>query len=111
MTPRSNELTAKFNKRSGRRGRSVKIKVSAVLFSINRIQYGHAAIMKNSELNGCYASHIIIHSGTHVVKVPDHLQDRIASPINCALATMISAVSGLNGRGSNRETIALIQVI
>ncbi|XP_068693635.1 L-threonine 3-dehydrogenase-like isoform X1 [Montipora foliosa] len=76
---------------------------------LSLFKYGHAAIMKNSELNGCYASHIIIHSGTHVVKVPDHLQDRIASPINCALATMISAVSGLNGRGSNRETSAFIQ--
>lgn len=62
-------------------------------------------------MNGCYASHVIIHSGTHVVKIPDHLEDRIASPINCALATMINAVSGISGKNQDRETIAVIQVI
>ena len=63
-------------------------------------------------MNGCYASHIIIHSGTHVVKIPDHLEDRIASLINCALATMINAVSGISGKNQDRETIiAVIQVI
>lgn len=72
-------------------------------------KYGHASISKTSELNGCYASHIIIHSGTHVVKIPDHLEDRIASPINCALATMINAVSGISGKNQDRETIAVIQ--
>ena len=64
----------------------------------------------DSQLNGCYASHIILHSGTHVSKIPDHVQDRIASPVNCALATMVNAVSGLDGRNPHRETSAVIQV-
>jgi len=76
---------------------------------LSLFKYGHTSISKTSELNGCYASHIIIHSGTHVVKIPDHLEDRIASPINCALATMINAVSGISGKNQDRETAAAIQ--
>jgi len=55
-------------------------------------------------------SHIIIHSGTHVVKVPDHVKDKIASPVNCALATMVNVTSGLIGKNPHRNTIAVIQV-
>ena len=65
---------------------------------------------EDSQLNGCYVSHIIIHSGTHVVKIPDHVNDKIASPVNCALATMVNAVSGLDGKNPHRNTVAVIQV-
>ncbi|KAJ7384566.1 hypothetical protein OS493_021197 [Desmophyllum pertusum] len=43
---------------------------------------------------------IIIHSGTHVVKIPDHVNDKIASPVNCAkmLQPWVNAVSGLDGK-------------
>lgn len=55
-------------------------------------------------------SHIILHSGTHVVKIPDHVNNKIASPVNCALATMVNAVSGLVGKNPFRDTVAVIQV-
>lgn len=55
-------------------------------------------------------SHIVIHSGTHVAKIPDHVNDKIASPVNCALATMVNAVSGLVGKNPYRNTVAVIQV-
>ena len=65
---------------------------------------------EESQLNGCYASHVIIHSGTHVVRIPDHVRDKIASTVNCALATMVNAVSGLVGKNLHRNTVAFIQV-
>ena len=74
------------------------------------LQYGHSPITEESQLNGCYVSHIIIHSGTHVVKVPDHVKDKIASPVNCALATMVNVTSGLVGKNPHRNTVAVIQV-
>lgn len=74
------------------------------------LQYGHSPITDESQLNGCYVSHIIIHSGTHVVKVPDHVKDKIASPVNCALATMVNVTSGLVGRNHHRNTVTVIQV-
>jgi len=58
-------------------------------------KYGHAAIDNGTGLNGCYASHIVLRKGTHVVKVPDSLPDSVVAPANCALATAINAVSRL----------------
>ncbi len=56
-------------------------------------KYGHASIQNGSGLNGCYASHIHIRRGTHLVKVPDLVSEVAAAPANCALATMVNAVS------------------
>ena len=58
-------------------------------------KYGHAATSNGTGLNGCYASHIILRRGTHIVKVPDTLPDAAVAPANCALATVINAVSRL----------------
>ena len=65
---------------------------------------------EESQLNGCYASHVIIHSGTHVVKIPVHVRDKIASTVNCALATMVNAVSGLVGKNNHCDKVVVIQV-
>lgn len=58
-------------------------------------KYGHAAIDDGTGLNGCYASHILLRAGTHIVKVPDSLSDNVIAPANCALATAVNAVSHL----------------
>jgi putative phosphonate catabolism associated alcohol dehydrogenase len=58
-------------------------------------KYGHAAVDDGTGLNGCYASHILLRRGTHVVKVPDRLPNSVAAPANCALATAVNAVSFL----------------
>ena len=50
-----------------------------------------------SGLNGCYASHILLRRGTHVVKVPDGLSNSVVAPANCALATIVNAVAQLPG--------------
>ena len=61
----------------------------------NLFKYGHAPISDGTGLNGCYASHILLRPGTHIVVVPESLGDEIVAPANCALATMINAVSRL----------------
>lgn len=75
-------------------------------------QYGHALISNETGLNGCYASHIVLRSGTHVAKIPPKVPDTVASPLNCALATMVNAVDGLidSKRYAHRKRSALVQV-
>jgi putative phosphonate catabolism associated alcohol dehydrogenase len=58
-------------------------------------KYGHAATSDGTGLNGCYASHIVLRQGTHIIKVPDSLPDNVVAPANCALATVVNAVSRL----------------
>lgn len=58
-------------------------------------KYGHAAMDNGTGLNGCYASHIVLRAGTHIVRIPDELTDAVVAPANCALATMVSALSHL----------------
>ena len=56
-------------------------------------KYGHAPLADGSGLNGCYASHILLRPGTHIVPIPDELPDSVVAPANCALATVINAIS------------------
>ena len=56
-------------------------------------KYGHASINNGSGLNGSYATHIHIRGGTHMVKVPKSVSNSAVAPANCALATMVNAVS------------------
>jgi putative phosphonate catabolism associated alcohol dehydrogenase len=58
-------------------------------------KYGHAALTDGSGLNGCYATHILLRPGTHVLPVPEELPDAIAAPANCALATIVNALETL----------------
>ena len=58
-------------------------------------KYGHATLDDGRGLNGCYAIHIVIRQGTRLVEVPEDLSDAIAAPDNCALATMVNAITSL----------------
>ncbi len=58
-------------------------------------KYGHSPVSDGSGLNGCYASHIVVRSGTPTFVVPDELSDRMVAPANCALATIFCALEGL----------------
>ncbi|WP_044133717.1 zinc-binding dehydrogenase [Verrucomicrobium spinosum] len=58
-------------------------------------KYGHAALNNGSGLNGCYATHIMLRPGTAVLEVPDTLPDAVVAPANCALATVVSALTDL----------------
>jgi putative phosphonate catabolism associated alcohol dehydrogenase len=58
-------------------------------------KYGHADLSDGSGLNGCYASHILLRPHTAALVVPDELADAVVAPANCALATIINALSEL----------------
>ncbi|MEE2888724.1 MAG: zinc-binding dehydrogenase [Planctomycetota bacterium] len=58
-------------------------------------KYGHAPLGDGTGHNGCYASHIVLRPGTHIARVPDKVPDHVAAPANCALATMVNAISQL----------------
>ncbi len=53
-------------------------------------KYGHAGSSERGGLTGCFASHIILSSGTAVFPIPDGVTDVMAAPANCALATMMA---------------------
>ncbi|CAF4536982.1 unnamed protein product [Rotaria sp. Silwood1] len=59
---------------------------------VKLFKYGHAKLNDGSGYNGCYATHIILRRGTHVVKIPETISDRCAAPINCSLATTMCAM-------------------
>ncbi len=65
-------------------------------------KYGHARWEESAAPNGCYATHLLLRAGTHVVKLPDAVSDRMAVAANCALATMVHAVEKLRG---NERTV------
>ena len=46
-------------------------------------------------LNGCYASHIVLRAGTEILAVPETLPDSVATPANCAMATIVNALETL----------------
>ncbi|MEN9602996.1 MAG: hypothetical protein RIS56_2602 [Verrucomicrobiota bacterium] len=58
-------------------------------------KYGHGSLSDGSGLNGCYATHMVLRSGTHLVPVPNPLSDAMVAPANCALATMIAVLESL----------------
>lgn len=77
------------------------------------LQYGHSAVSDGYGWNGCYASHIVLHQGTCCVIIPHHIPDSSAAPINCALATVVNAVSQLPDCEGNLLKVsrsALVQV-
>lgn len=55
-------------------------------------KYGHAAITDDWQLNGGLGTHAHLLPGTGIVRVPDTVDDRVATPANCATATIVSAV-------------------
>ena len=57
-------------------------------------KYGHSEMVGEArDLSGCYATHIALRRGTHAVKIPEDMPAETAAPANCALATMMHAVS------------------
>lgn len=72
-------------------------------------KYGHASMSNGSGFNGCYATHIIIRKGTHLIKLPDEISDGLAASINCALATMVNCVDQIPDRVKNNPKKVLVQ--
>lgn len=78
-------------------------------------KYGHAPWRggrPGEGFAGTYASHVLLTAGSAVCRVPPSIPDAVASPINCALATMVNAVlnSGLLAGGGRAPLgAALVQ--
>ncbi|CAB4001770.1 alcohol dehydrogenase [Paramuricea clavata] len=66
-------------------------------------KYGHADMDSGTGWNGCYATHLVIRKGTHIVKLPDNVPDQIGATLNCALASMTNAVEPLMNLGNLAE--------
>lgn len=54
-------------------------------------KYGHEAMTGRWRLNGGFSSHCHLIEGTGIVPVPDDLADEVATPANCATATVVCA--------------------
>ena len=52
---------------------------------------GHVQYEAGTVPRGCYSSHILLGPGTALVRLPPALTTELATPVNCALATMVAA--------------------
>lgn len=55
-------------------------------------KYGHEPVGDDWLLNGGFATHCLVRSGTAVTAVPDELPDEVASPASCATATVVAVL-------------------
>jgi D-arabinose 1-dehydrogenase-like Zn-dependent alcohol dehydrogenase len=74
---------------------------------VGLMKYGHSRMDDGTGLNGTYATHILLRRGTHVVQLPSGLPSRVASPANCALATVVNSLdmARLPRFGSNNSAV------
>lgn len=56
-------------------------------------RYGRERIGTNGELTGAFGSHILVRSGTTIVRVPETLPAAVLAPAACATATAWAAVA------------------
>jgi len=59
--------------------------------SKNLFKYGHVQYTNDSNFNGGLATHCILRKGTGIVKLPLNINPKVATIINCAGATVMSA--------------------
>ncbi|WP_299469960.1 zinc-binding dehydrogenase, partial [uncultured Gimesia sp.] len=69
-------------------------------------KYGHQRLTEQNYLSGGLASHCHLIKGTTIFKVPESLPDLIASPANCATATVMAAFR-LAGDVQDRSVLIL----
>ena len=55
-------------------------------------KYGHSRCTESPGLTGGYAEFVYLWPGTAIFRVPDALSDEVATPANCALATVVNGV-------------------
>ncbi|WP_339730905.1 zinc-binding dehydrogenase [uncultured Gimesia sp.] len=69
-------------------------------------KYGHQRLTDQNYLSGGLASHCHLVKGTTIFKVPESLPDQVASPANCATATVMAAFR-LAGEVQNQSVLIL----
>ncbi|XP_042868516.1 5-exo-hydroxycamphor dehydrogenase-like [Penaeus japonicus] len=78
---------------------------------VNLLKCGQT-IISSASLFGTYTTHVLCRPGTPIVPLPPVLTPKLAAPINCALATMVHALSKVPPTpkpGQHGASIALIQ--
>jgi len=69
-------------------------------------KYGHTSCEDDPPLTGGFAEHICLWPGTAIFRVPDNVPDEVATPANCALATIVCAADTI---GLAEGEVVLIQ--
>lgn len=69
-------------------------------------KYGHQRLNEENYLSGGLASHCHLVKGTTIFKIPATLPDQVASPANCATATVMAAFR-LAGEIKDRSVLIL----
>jgi len=69
-------------------------------------KYGHTACAQWPHLTGGYAEYVYLFPGTAIFRIPPGVPDAVATPANCALATVVNAVESI---GLERGESVLIQ--
>jgi putative phosphonate catabolism associated alcohol dehydrogenase len=64
---------------------------------VELIKYGHSPLTLAPGLTGGYAEYIYLFPGTGIFQVPDEIEDAVAAPANCALATVVCAMDLIGG--------------
>jgi putative phosphonate catabolism associated alcohol dehydrogenase len=60
--------------------------------SNNLFKYGHEKITEKHKLNGGFATHCHLKSGSTIFKIPKNLSPKEATPLNCTHATIAGAI-------------------
>ena len=60
-------------------------------------KYGHTRIGRGWELNGGFATHVHVLSGSDIALVPDHIPAEVLAPASCATATVVAAIEAAGG--------------
>lgn len=68
-------------------------------------KYGHERLTPDHPLSGGLAERCLLAPGTAIVRLPDHLPDAVACPINCATSTVAAALR--TGKLSAGETVVV----
>ena len=69
-------------------------------------KYGHAQIKTTETLHGGLAERCLLRPGTALFCLPDTLPDEVAGPVNCATATVASALR--HGGGCRDNTVLVM---
>lgn len=64
---------------------------------LHLLKYGHSATSVWPGLTGGYAEYIYLFPGTGIFAVPPGLDDAVAAPANCALATVVCGIEAIGG--------------
>ncbi|MCA9259941.1 MAG: alcohol dehydrogenase catalytic domain-containing protein, partial [Planctomycetales bacterium] len=69
-------------------------------------KYGHDSCLEPPHLRGGFAEYCLVDAGSPLIRLPDHVSDRVAAPANCAIATI---VAGWEAAGLRPGARVLIQ--